>query len=222
MWQEYIFIWKYKYYGNSKEILQIGKVMDKKNLINQNIDYILQDFDEDISVGDVADYFHFSKYYICRVFKEETGESIYALMKRLKMDQSAISIKLEKNKAITDIGLDYGYIQNLYQSRHIDDRRVIMDLRIPINRAKIQKWKYRFFSIIRIVQTGWLGKPKNKKVEGLGMFDIRKIQAQVIYDAVKAVSNDEKARKIVYGELGAGCFRRQCRLSEIYHEQIRK
>ena len=32
------------------------------------------------------------------------------------------------------------------------------------------------------------------------MFDIRKIQEQVIYSAVKAESNDETAAKIVYGE----------------------
>lgn len=34
------------------------------------------------------------------------------------------------------------------------------------------------------------------------MFDMRKIQEQVIFDAVKAVSNDDTATKIVYGEHG--------------------
>jgi predicted hydrocarbon binding protein len=34
------------------------------------------------------------------------------------------------------------------------------------------------------------------------MFDIRKIQEQVIYNAVKAASDDETAKKIVYGESG--------------------
>lgn len=90
--------------------------MDKKKLINDSIDYIIQHFDEGISIEDVADYFHFSKFYFCRVFKDETGESIYAFMKRLKMDQSAIDIKLEKDKAITDIGLDYGYSSSNYSS----------------------------------------------------------------------------------------------------------
>ena len=31
------------------------------------------------------------------------------------------------------------------------------------------------------------------------MFDIRKIQEEVVYNAVKEVSDDETARKIVYG-----------------------
>lgn len=37
-------------------------------------------------------------------------------MKRLKMDHSAVDIKLEKNKTITDIGLDYGYSSSNYSS----------------------------------------------------------------------------------------------------------
>lgn len=90
--------------------------MNKKKLINDSIEYIIQHFDEGISIEDVAEHFHFSKYYFCRAFKEETGESIYAFMKRLKMDQSAIDIKLEKDKAITDIGLDYGYSSSNYSS----------------------------------------------------------------------------------------------------------
>jgi AraC family transcriptional regulator len=92
------------------------QIMNKNKLVNDSIDYMIQHFDENISVGDVADYFHFSKYYFCRVFKEVTGESIYAFIKRLKMDQSAVDIKLEKNKMITDIGLDYGYSSSNYSS----------------------------------------------------------------------------------------------------------
>lgn len=98
--------------------------MDKKKTINESIDYILQHFDEHISVGDVAAHFHFSTYYFCRMFKEITGESIYAFMKRLKMDQSAIDLKLAKNKMITDIGLDYGYSSSNYSSAFKAHRHV--------------------------------------------------------------------------------------------------
>ena len=35
---------------------------------------------------------------------------------------------------------------------------------------------------------------------GIKMFDIRRIQEQVIYGAVKSASNDETAREIVYGK----------------------
>ncbi|MDP4133242.1 MAG: AraC family transcriptional regulator [Bacillota bacterium] len=90
--------------------------MINKELISQSIDYIIQHLNENISVDDVANYFHFSKFYFCRSFKAVTGESVYEFIKRLKMDQSAVDIKLEKNKPITDIGLDYGYSSSNYSS----------------------------------------------------------------------------------------------------------
>ncbi len=61
-----------------------------KNVIDQSIDFILEHLDENITVKDVAGQFHFSESYFSRIFKAETGESVYAFMKRLKMDQSAI------------------------------------------------------------------------------------------------------------------------------------
>lgn len=81
----------------------------RKALINKSIEYILQHIDEEISIEDVAKYCNFSKYHFSRMFKEETGVSIYSLIKRIKMDQSAVSLKIEKDKTITDIGVNYGY-----------------------------------------------------------------------------------------------------------------
>lgn len=85
-------------------------------MVNKGIEYILQNLDGEISIKDVADYCHLSKYYFCRVFKAETGESIYAFIKRLKMEQSALRLKLEKDKSITDIGVAYGYSSSNYSS----------------------------------------------------------------------------------------------------------
>ncbi|MHC1683015.1 MAG: GyrI-like domain-containing protein [Clostridiaceae bacterium] len=88
----------------------------KKSMINKSIEYILQHIDEDISIEDVANHCNFSKYHFSRLFKEETGVSIYSLIKRIKMDQSAVSLKVEKDKTITDIGVDYGYSSSNYSS----------------------------------------------------------------------------------------------------------
>lgn len=90
--------------------------MINKELISKSIDYIIHNLDEDIAVKDVAEQFHFSEYYFCRSVKAVTGESVYEFIKRLKMDQSAIDIKLEKKRPITEIGLDYGYSSSNYSS----------------------------------------------------------------------------------------------------------
>ena len=78
--------------------------MDRKKLVYQIIDYIMQHLDEDLSLDTVSAHFFISKYHFSRIFKEETGESIYSFIKRCKIDQSAIDMKLNPTKAITDIG----------------------------------------------------------------------------------------------------------------------
>jgi len=83
--------------------------MIRDELINRGIDYIIEHLNEDISIEDVAKHCNYSKYHFSRKFKEETGESLYAFIKRMKMNQSAVKLQLEKEKSITDIGLDYGY-----------------------------------------------------------------------------------------------------------------
>lgn len=84
--------------------------------INRAIDYILNNISEDLSVDDVASHCNFSKYYFSRLFKAETGESIYEFIKRVKLEQSAFRLKVEKNKNITDIGWKYGYSSSNYSS----------------------------------------------------------------------------------------------------------
>lgn len=90
--------------------------MDKKAIINESIDYILAHFAEPILIEDVAKHLSFSKYYFCRMFKEVTGESVYSCIKRLRGEQSAIDLKLQKDRQIKDIGLDYGYSASNYSS----------------------------------------------------------------------------------------------------------
>lgn len=88
--------------------------MITNEVINHAIDYILQHLGEELSVDDVAAECHFSKYYFNRMFKEETGESVYAFIKRLKLEQSAFRLKVEPGRTVTDIGYDFGYSPSNY------------------------------------------------------------------------------------------------------------
>ena len=90
--------------------------MIENEVINRAITYIMEHIGEDIAVEDVADYCHFSKYYFNRLFRKETGESVYAFIKRVKMEQSAFRLKVERGKSVTDICNDYGYSSSNYSS----------------------------------------------------------------------------------------------------------
>ena len=90
--------------------------MITKEAVNQAIDYILQHIGEELTLEDVAGYCHFSKYYFSRLFKEQTGESVYGFIKRVKLEQSAFRLKTEQDRRITEIGADYGYSSSNYSS----------------------------------------------------------------------------------------------------------
>jgi AraC family transcriptional regulator len=93
-----------------------GGQMITNEYINRAIDYILNHINEDISVDDIASHCNFSRYYFSRLFKIETGESIYEFIKRIKLEQSAFRLKVEKSRSITDISWDYGYSSSNYSS----------------------------------------------------------------------------------------------------------
>lgn len=96
----------------------------KKELIHQSMDHIIQHIGENLSIEDVVEHFHLSKFYFCRSFQQVTGESVYKFIKRLKLNQSVVDMKLEKNKSITDIGLGYGYSSSNYSSAFRKHRHI--------------------------------------------------------------------------------------------------
>ncbi|MCI8294605.1 MAG: AraC family transcriptional regulator [Lachnospiraceae bacterium] len=90
--------------------------MTTDRIIDQAIDFILQHRQEELHVEDVARHCHFSKYHFCRLFKARTGESVYGFLRRVRLEQSAFRLKVEKERSITEIGADMGYSPSNYSS----------------------------------------------------------------------------------------------------------
>lgn len=84
--------------------------------VNEAIDYIFRHVEDEIGLEDVADHCHFSKYYFSRLFKEQTGESVYGFIKRVRLEQSAFRLKVEQERPVTEIGADYGYSPSNFSS----------------------------------------------------------------------------------------------------------
>ena len=78
----------------------------KNQIVNYAIDYIMKNRTSDINIDDVAEKCGYSKYYLERLFKAETGESIYSFIKRIKVEQSAFILKIEKDRTVTDVGAE--------------------------------------------------------------------------------------------------------------------
>lgn len=84
-------------------------IIIRNEVINKAITYIFEHLDEDITVDDVAKHCAYSKYYLMRMFREDTDEALYQFIKRIRLEQSALRLKMDKDTSITEIGADVGY-----------------------------------------------------------------------------------------------------------------
>ncbi|GLC30245.1 AraC family transcriptional regulator [Clostridium omnivorum] len=81
---------------------------DLKEAIVSTIDYIEKNLYNKISLDDISKHTGISKYYLHRIFKSLTGESIIEYVQSRKLTAS-ISELLNTNMRIIDIALDYGF-----------------------------------------------------------------------------------------------------------------
>lgn len=86
----------------------------ENRLINEAMEYIFAHIDKKLTVDEVAQHCHMSKYHFSRLFKQEVGESLYSFIKHNRIALSAVNLKVNRGKSVTDVGLDSGYSSSNY------------------------------------------------------------------------------------------------------------
>ena len=90
--------------------------MIDNEIVTQAIEYILLNVWDGVTLEEVAMNLHMSVSRFSEIFKKQTGQSVYAFIKRVKMEQSAMKLKMERARSITEIAEDYGYSASNYSS----------------------------------------------------------------------------------------------------------
>ncbi|MGN0448055.1 MAG: GyrI-like domain-containing protein [Acutalibacteraceae bacterium] len=160
--------------------------MEEKNsntirsaVINKAINYIFEHIDEDITVDDVAKHCAYSKYHLMRMFKEDTEEALYQFIKRIRLERSAWRLKVEKDKSITEIGVDLGYSSSNFATAFKKQLNVS-----PVDFRKISEQMVEESSFSHGVSIGELEETENLiTVEILESF-------QVVYERKKGNYNN--------------------------------
>ena len=78
-------------------------------IVNQGVDFIVDNLFDKISVNMVADHCCFSRHYFNRLFKSVTNESIYSFIKRLRIETAAFKLVKFPHLSITDVAVDLGF-----------------------------------------------------------------------------------------------------------------
>ena len=77
--------------------------------INQAMNYISEHATENLSLDEIAQKVHFSKYHFHRIFKAFAGETVADFTRRIRLEQAANLLYLDKKQSITKIALDFGF-----------------------------------------------------------------------------------------------------------------
>jgi two-component system response regulator YesN len=87
----------------------------KVQIIETVKDYIDENYKEDISLDDVADYISFSKYYLSKLFKEVEGINYKDYLIKVRMEEA--KKRLKEGEKIKVVACEVGYSDRNYFSR---------------------------------------------------------------------------------------------------------
>jgi len=77
--------------------------------INRVLDYLDNNYSQELSLELLANIANFSPYHFHRIFKGIVGESLYKYIQRIRIEKSAHSLKYQNNKSITEIAVECGF-----------------------------------------------------------------------------------------------------------------
>lgn len=72
------------------------------------LSYVEEHLDKELSLEKIGEALHYSKFYIARVFKENTGTTLYRYIRRRRLDEAAKKLA-ESSSPVIEIALEAGY-----------------------------------------------------------------------------------------------------------------
>lgn len=91
-----------------------------ESIIKDICTYLIQNINESLSISDIADIFHYNKYYLIRKFKEVTGFTINEFINDCRVYNSIDSLVFT-NDTILKIALTNGFNSLEYYSKRFKD-----------------------------------------------------------------------------------------------------
>lgn len=84
-----------------------------EDLVNAILRYLRENIHKKISLNDICERFNYSRSFICKVFKAQTGESLITCFNRMKAKKAA-KLLAETSKPVTDIAMELGFREIKY------------------------------------------------------------------------------------------------------------
>lgn len=85
--------------------------------VNRVVDYIEKNIRQNLTLDELADLAHFSKFHFHRIFKAFIGETIAQFIQRIRIERAARELINNPKKPITEIAFDNGFSDSAVFSR---------------------------------------------------------------------------------------------------------
>ncbi|MFC3767485.1 AraC family transcriptional regulator [Paenibacillus sp. GCM10012303] len=100
---------------NSEKPLALDQ--DQPNGIHDVLAYIEKHYMRDFSLDELAANVNFSKYYMSRLFKEQTGMTVFDYINRRRIQEAKLLFHIDRTRAVTDVCFHVGYKHLTHFSR---------------------------------------------------------------------------------------------------------
>ena len=94
-------------------VKKLTKNSQPTSVVKLTTDFIRKNFRRDIKLDDIAEYLRYNKFYLCRVFKEGTGQTIQNFILDLRINNAKVLLK-KTNMALTEIVYGCGFSSQAY------------------------------------------------------------------------------------------------------------
>lgn len=113
LYYEALQLLEYRFYLGNRAIIDYASITGKQNNPNhqrtkQILDFIHENYHQDISIYDIADKLYLSPNYLRAIFKEETGETLLFYLTRLRIDKAAEYLR-DPSLKIREVSNKVGY-----------------------------------------------------------------------------------------------------------------
>ena len=94
-------------------VKNFGKKNQVSSVVKLTMDYIRKNFRRDIKLDDIAATLRYNKFYLCRVFKEVTGQTMQNFILELRINNAKILLK-KTEMPLTEIVYGCGFSSQAY------------------------------------------------------------------------------------------------------------
>ncbi|WP_073200446.1 AraC family transcriptional regulator [Gracilibacillus kekensis] len=90
---------------------------DKSSHVHRIIAWIDQHYQDNISLNDIAESLHISKYYMARIFKDITGMTIMQYLMQRRLVRAKYLLEMQTSKSILEVAIEAGFDSSSHFSR---------------------------------------------------------------------------------------------------------